>query len=370
MIGFGSSTSINSDIQAWHRQQLPRREAWLDVSDLVASPAVQDAFRGAFQVMLASVQREAQVQASKSFDAERDSFAQEAERTRKAAEVAKEAQALALRSVAEMKALLEAAQANLQRAESRCAELDGRLGATTIALDESRGREALMRVEMDMVRKETDAAIARLEALASGYAKDIERLDGAHKHALTEIEKARADTRQAKEEAAKAAKDANGLKERVGGLSKDLIASAERCGEAQAEARMLREQLAEATARSQQFEAEIKARQESLRAGEKLCAAVREDASRRLGLARAIKDHEVSLEVSGDTLPKMWLAKSGLAITPQFDSVSQLEAFCVQFAAEIASMARQAAEMAASQNDHQRSAAAAGPSKARGKAKT
>ena len=361
MIGFGSSTSINSDIQAWHRQQLPRREAWLDVSDLVASPAVQDAFRGAFQMMLSAVQRESQEKASRSFDAEREGFTQEIERSRKAAAAADDARATAVQSLAEMTARAETAEGLRQRAEARSAELDGRLGATTIALDESRSREAGL-------RQETDAAIARLEALASGYVKEIERLEGAQKHALTEIEKARADTRQAHDETNRVLKEVAGLKDRVASLNNDLIAAAGRVGEAQAESRMLRDQLAAANARADQLEAQIQAHDEDRRAREKLIAAVRADASRRPGLAKAIQDHQAELEVSGGTLPTLWLSRSGLAITPKFDSVSQLDAFCEQFADDLASLVSKVTLMGGAHKGERRSGSPASSSKGRGKA--
>lgn len=39
-------------------------------------------------------------------------------------------------------------------------------------------------------------------------------------------------------------------------------------------------------------------------------------------------------------MPRVWLAKAGMAITPTFDSLSQLEAFCEEFKADLAAFTR------------------------------
>jgi hypothetical protein len=160
IIKFGSTTSVNSDVQAWLRGQAPRREAWLDLSGLIESEPVQDAFRTALQTLLAVTQAEARTQAREEFDGQRAELAASMARMQQELQSAVQERETAVRASAAIEARRVAAERERETAQAQVVELDRILGAKTIELDKAAARELDLRQQIDKVRQETDAAIA------------------------------------------------------------------------------------------------------------------------------------------------------------------------------------------------------------------
>ena len=247
IIGFGSATSVNSDVKAW-LSKAPRRDALIDLSGLIESPALQEAFESALQMLLAAAQTAARQEAAVSLEAERTEMAS---------------------AIGSMQEDLEIAEQNRQQSQSQAVELEGLLGSKT--------------VELDRVATEVAALAGRVSA-----------------------------------------------------LNAELIESARVVGEAQAQARMAGEQLQRETRRADDLQADLSKRDESVRANEKMREQVLKSALARPGLVSVMRDNEATLEVDGDTLPRVWLARAGMTITPTFDSLFELEAFCHDFRTDLA----------------------------------
>lgn len=321
IIGFGSNTQVTAEVRAWQEKQATNRHSMLHLSDLFQSADVEAAFREAIITMSTATQAEARRIAREELEAERAVMRDQLEEMARARDLAESLAAASRQAQLEAEAQRDAARADAAQAREAAAVIQSQLA-------ESQAATVLARED---ARKSSDAlhaAIERLEAARGTYTKEIDRLQSEQRRNLMEIENARSETRSVREELGRKAEEVQVLGARLHRDQDELRNAAVARAEVETELRVTRANLAALQEKVDSLQRQVgdaAARADLMARSHQVQRAAFAKAASATEVAEEL---EAELQLEGDAPVIVWLAVDGRAITPRFDGVAALEAWC------------------------------------------
>ena len=324
IIGFGSNTQVTAEVRAWQEKQATNRHSMLHLSDLFQSADVEAAMREAIITMATATQTEARRIAREELEAERAVMRNQLEEMARARELAESLAAASRQGAVQAEGQRDAARADATQAREAAAVIQSQLV-------ESQAAKALAREDATKSRDALHAAIERLEAARGTYTKEIDRLQSEQRRNLMEIENARSETRAVREELARKAEEAQVLAATLHRDQDELRHAAVARAEVETELRVTRANLTALQEKVDSLQRQVgdaAARADLMARSHQVQRAAFAKASNAAEVAEGI---EAELQLEGDAPVVVWLSVDGRAITPRFESVAALEAWCEEY---------------------------------------
>lgn len=347
IIGFGSSTDVSTDVREWIENAAPRRDAWLQIAPLMGSEALRESVEGALMQIFTGAQAEARRVAKSEFEAHRLELEAERQQARAEVDRALAAREAALATAAAYERERDQHAAARQKAESECARLQGKLDESMQSLAASAERELKLQGALQSLQAETTVAIAQLRDASERYSLEVSRLEGDRRRLLGDVEQARQERDHLRKDLATRVAEAERLTQRNAEHVAESARAASRAAVAEARAldletqvRNLHGALAQGSQDLVAVQAQLARELAAKSAREHLTLGVQREAARRMAVRRVLQASGGVVIVDGDVLPRMEIQLAGEAITPRFDSIADLEAYCTEHSEVVIARAR------------------------------